>query len=192
MRSAREIAEERAMTMNNKQRAARFFEGLEGLADDEEDFRDTVDSFEHALDEAEQRGRDAERERLRVAVLGPLDELCDRDESEGFHIGVRMALSVATAALADKPAEPPAAEPRKLADDPTWGYAVCKACGRPLYLRNLAVADGCPCNSPRGVNHGLVPVAVCTCNECDPAQTGGTRVPQAVFARPAEPAKGCE
>ena len=32
-----------------------------------------------------------------------------------------------------------------------------------------------PCNSGRGVNHGLVPLKTCTCVECDPAQTGSTR-----------------
>jgi len=37
------------------------------------------------------------------------------------------------------------------------------------------IADGCRCNSPRGINHGLVPVDVCTCVECDPEQTGASR-----------------
>lgn len=55
---------------------------------------------------------------------------------------------------------------------------VCQACGRPL--TDDRVADGCPCNSPRGVNHGVVPAYVCTCPECDPDQTGSAR------ARPAD------
>jgi hypothetical protein len=52
----------------------------------------------------------------------------------------------------------------------------CRACGALLLTKNAPIADGCPCNSPRGVNHGLVPVDVCTCVECDPAQTGSSRV----------------
>jgi len=51
----------------------------------------------------------------------------------------------------------------------------CRACRSPLRPENLRIADGCPCNSPRGVNHGLVPTDTCTCPECDPAQTGSTR-----------------
>jgi len=52
----------------------------------------------------------------------------------------------------------------------------CLGCERPLHPRNLRIADGCPCNGPRGINHGLVPKNTCTCVLCDPAQTGGTRV----------------
>jgi hypothetical protein len=52
----------------------------------------------------------------------------------------------------------------------------CRGCGQELD-GNENVADGCPCNSPRGINHGLVPSHVCTCVECDPAQTGGARKP---------------
>jgi hypothetical protein len=51
----------------------------------------------------------------------------------------------------------------------------CRACGKPLLPESSGVADGCPCNAPRGVNHGIVPVNVCTCVECDPAQTGAVR-----------------
>lgn len=51
----------------------------------------------------------------------------------------------------------------------------CRGCGK--WLNPLAdrIADGCPCNSPRGVNHGIVPAYVCTCPVCDPAQTGSAR-----------------
>ncbi len=62
------------------------------------------------------------------------------------------------------------------------GYAdiddktLCRACGRPLTRDNEVLADGCPCNSPRGVNHGQVAHDVCTCVECDPEQTGSSRV----------------
>lgn len=67
--------------------------------------------------------------------------------------------------------KPPASEQR------------CRACSKPLLPENQRVADGCPCNSPRGVNHGLVATNTCTCIECDPAQTGSTRYPH----RPAPP-----
>lgn len=53
----------------------------------------------------------------------------------------------------------------------------CRGCGKTINLsENMRIADGCPCNSARGVNHGLVPHDVCTCVECDPAQTGASRV----------------
>lgn len=61
--------------------------------------------------------------------------------------------------------------------DPIWGHDNCRGCGRPLFLRNVTVADGCPCNAARGINHGLVPSYTCTCAVCDPRQTGGTRKP---------------
>lgn len=51
----------------------------------------------------------------------------------------------------------------------------CRGCGRPL-SGDENVADGCPCNSGRGVNHGLVPDHVCTCPQCDPEQTGSVRM----------------
>jgi len=52
---------------------------------------------------------------------------------------------------------------------------LCRACGQPIQPEDRGLADGCPCNSPRGVNHGLVPTHVCTCPECDPAGTGAVR-----------------
>jgi hypothetical protein len=62
--------------------------------------------------------------------------------------------------------------------DGQFGYEnpdLCRGCGGMLLPENRTVADCCPCNSARGMNHGLVPVNTCTCNACDPAQTGGTR-----------------
>jgi hypothetical protein len=56
-------------------------------------------------------------------------------------------------------------------------WVLCKGCGCALLTTHRRVADGCPCNSPRGINHGLVPKNTCTCVICDPAQTGGTRYP---------------
>lgn len=56
----------------------------------------------------------------------------------------------------------------------------CNGCGLPLKGH---VADGCPCNSPRGINHGIVPKHVCTCDECDPEQTGSVREPPKVKFR---------
>ncbi|HEV3059666.1 MAG TPA: hypothetical protein VGY48_15555 [Vicinamibacterales bacterium] len=51
----------------------------------------------------------------------------------------------------------------------------CRGCGEPLLDKNVRFADGCLCNAPSGINHGLVPTTTCTCNECDPAQTGSVR-----------------
>ena len=56
----------------------------------------------------------------------------------------------------------------------------CRGCGGALLPEHRRAADGCPCNAPRGVNHGLVPKNTCTCEECDPAQTGSTRIPPPV------------
>lgn len=53
----------------------------------------------------------------------------------------------------------------------------CKGCGGEILPENRRIADGCPCNSARGVNHGRVPKNTCTCALCDPAQTGSTRYP---------------
>lgn len=52
--------------------------------------------------------------------------------------------------------------------------ATCRGCNKPL-TGIETVADGCPCNNPRGINHGLVPTHVCTCKICDPEQTGSVR-----------------
>jgi uncharacterized protein (DUF433 family) len=61
---------------------------------------------------------------------------------------------------------------------PVEAEPVCRACGKALLPENTrTVADGCPCNSRRGINHGLVPKNTCTCVECDPEQTGSTRYP---------------
>lgn len=62
----------------------------------------------------------------------------------------------------------------------------CRGCEAPLLPENRRVADGCPCNSRRGINHGLVAKDTCTCIECDPAQTGSTRYPAVVKATPVE------
>lgn len=56
----------------------------------------------------------------------------------------------------------------------------CKGCGGEILPENRRIADGCPCNSARGVNHGRVPKNTCTCVLCDPAQTGSTRYPARV------------
>ncbi len=50
-----------------------------------------------------------------------------------------------------------------------------RGCDKRLLRYNCVLADGCPCNSPRGINHGIVPTEVCTCPVCDPAQTGTSR-----------------
>lgn len=51
----------------------------------------------------------------------------------------------------------------------------CRHCGQDLLPENAMMADGCPCNSGRGINHGIVDVLTCTCKVCDPEETGGSR-----------------
>ncbi len=51
----------------------------------------------------------------------------------------------------------------------------CRGCHRLLLPENLTMADGCACNSPIGVNHGLVPKETCTCFICDPTISGCSR-----------------
>jgi hypothetical protein len=51
----------------------------------------------------------------------------------------------------------------------------CNGCGKPLDPANCRIADGCPCNSPRGINHGSVARETCTCIVCDPGQSGSSR-----------------
>lgn len=64
----------------------------------------------------------------------------------------------------------------------------CRACGAVLVMDNYRMADGCPCNSGRGVNHGLVPILTCTCAECNPYQTGGpVPTPEAETGVPVRP-----
>jgi len=58
----------------------------------------------------------------------------------------------------------------------------CRGCGKPL-TGDETVCDGCICNHPRGINHGLVPKHVCTCNDCDPEVTGSVRQPPKVKFR---------
>lgn len=59
----------------------------------------------------------------------------------------------------------------------TPAHPVCRGCNQPLKAENAWMSDGCPCNNPRGINHGLVPTHICTCDKCDQQQTGGTRKP---------------
>lgn len=56
-----------------------------------------------------------------------------------------------------------------------YATSTCRHCGSKLPETNYWIADGCPCNCRRGINHGIVPKLVCTCVECDPAQTGSSR-----------------
>ena len=42
----------------------------------------------------------------------------------------------------------------------------CNACGAVLALANLNVDDGCPCNSPRGVNLDPKPCVLCGTDDC--------------------------
>lgn len=66
--------------------------------------------------------------------------------------------------------------------------SACRGCGKLLLENNYPLADGCPCNSPRGINHDLVPDDVCTCVICDPKQTGSSRRRDPALAQaPKEP-----
>lgn len=68
---------------------------------------------------------------------------------------------------------------------------LCRGCGKPLLAKNYRIADGCPCNSPRGVNHGVVPTLTCTCSACDPGNFGSTRWPVACAHDGASCGPGC-
>lgn len=68
-------------------------------------------------------------------------------------------------------------------DQASVAAALCRACNKPLLPENTWMCDGCSCNSPRGINHGLVPANVCTCKECDPAETGSVRKPPGTVER---------
>ncbi len=57
----------------------------------------------------------------------------------------------------------------------TPAHPVCRGCNQPLKAENAWMSDGCPCNNPRGINHGLVPKGVCTCDECSPQPTAAER-----------------
>jgi len=54
----------------------------------------------------------------------------------------------------------------EFAPEVTPAHPVCRGCNQPLKAENAWMSDGCPCNNPRGINHGLVPKEVCTCDEC--------------------------
>ena len=108
-----------------------------------------------------------------------------REEDQRQHF---LGESYGNAALAPfTPPSPPVAVgretehncPRQLSVTPS-----CRACGAPLLPESSNVADGCPCNAPRGVNHGLVSTVTCTCKECDPAQTGSSRLGSAAPPAP--------
>ena len=57
--------------------------------------------------------------------------------------------------------------------DQRFGYPLnpqfpekCNGCGRWLLMENLYVDDGCPCNTPRGVNFKPQPCATCGTDNC--------------------------
>lgn len=66
-------------------------------------------------------------------------------------------------------------------EDPVHGFSYgmnldkCRSCQEGLLPENRIIADGCLCNSGRGINHGLVAKNTCTCVTCDPVQTGSSR-----------------
>lgn len=42
----------------------------------------------------------------------------------------------------------------------------CGACGKPLLLAHLFADDGCPCNSPRGINFTPRRCDICGVDDC--------------------------
>ena len=44
--------------------------------------------------------------------------------------------------------------------------SICGGCEKPLLLENLFVDDGCPCNTPRGINFDPKPCAICKTDHC--------------------------
>lgn len=42
----------------------------------------------------------------------------------------------------------------------------CNGCGEPLLLEKLFCDDGCPCNSPRGINFEPKQCDCCKTNHC--------------------------
>ncbi len=42
----------------------------------------------------------------------------------------------------------------------------CNGCGKSLLLENLYVDDGCPCNTPRGVNFKPIKCTKCKTDDC--------------------------
>ncbi len=42
----------------------------------------------------------------------------------------------------------------------------CNGCGQPLLLEHLFVDDGCPCNTPRGVNFPPLACTACRVEDC--------------------------
>lgn len=62
--------------------------------------------------------------------------------------------------------------------DETPAHPVCRGCNQPLKAENAWISDGCPCNNPRGINHGLVPKECCTCDECSPQHAASSDVEQ--------------
>lgn len=97
--------------------------------------------------------------------------------------GLHRACCIA-AHKVDGPARTALGELADAIDSGRSGRRVCRACGAALRSENERIADGCPCNSQRGINHGLVPKETCTCVVCDPEQTGSTRYPVEPAPRP--------
>lgn len=42
----------------------------------------------------------------------------------------------------------------------------CNGCGQPLLLENLYTDDGCPCNTPRGINFKPIVCYICKTEDC--------------------------
>jgi hypothetical protein len=110
-----------------------------------------------------------------TSAKGHKHENCDYLVLDWVHdrFAVPAALAYADACEAEYPEL--AADIRTRAKRATDRSEICRGCGLVLHDTNRTMADGCHCNSRRGINHGRVDKLVCTCAECDPAQTGSSR-----------------
>lgn len=75
------------------------------------------------------------------------------------------ALGAGTGDLEGRPAILAALSGREVSEPPVIPEK-CNGCGSVLLLKNLYVDDGCPCNTPRGVNFTPQPCAVCGFKDC--------------------------
>jgi len=87
------------------------------------------------------------------------DDECDLNDRECLADYIHTAVATA---LADRPA---ASQGTSDGSNPNIPRS-CSACGKPLALENLYVDDGCPCNSPRGVNFKPQPCRLCKTDNC--------------------------
>ncbi len=113
-----------------------------------------------------------------IALIEGIVEVADEYGIIPHELPAAQVMEMAAHGAADRASlltEYRAHHPTPVGVDPFAGR-VCRACKAPILASNVAIADQCPCNSGRGINHGIVAPEVCTCAVCDPDQTGSSRV----------------